>query len=257
MATSDYRNITLLDTDQTSKEASVNTAINNMVRGLAGRLTHNMASDADYTLSVGTNEDENFYLEITDSGGVLTTTRNIVVPAENALWCFYNNTGSPGQSLVIKTASGTGITALTGERILVYCDGTNVVEIEGVSGFAMPYDLSLFASGTITNSEILAVVLATRAYTIPAAWTGSQARCETAPTDSPSTSTFVLQKNGVAFANVTWATGANAGTFSMTASPAAAVSFAAGDRLSWVGPSTADTAQADVSITIKATRTGS
>ena len=50
---------------------------------------------------------------------------------------------------------------------------------------------------------------------------------------------------------------ANAGTFSMTASPSAAVSFAAGDRLEWEAPATADSAQADIYITIKATRTGS
>lgn len=257
MATSDYRDITLLDTDQTAKEAAVNTAINNIGRGLAGRLVHNMASDADYTLATGSNEDEFLYIEITDTGGNLTTGRNIVCPAENALYVFYNNTGSPGFAMTIKTASGTGITAQSGERILVYCDGTNVVEVEGVSGFSMPYDISMFASGNVTSSENIALVLAVRAYTIPADFTGSYARCETVPADSPSTATFLLKKNGVTFGNVIWATGANSGTFSMTASPSAAVSFAAGDRLEWEAPATADSAQADIYITIKATRTGS
>lgn len=257
MATSDYRNITLLDTDQTAKEATVNTAINNIGRGLAGRLVHNMASDADYTLATGSNEDEFLYVEITDTGAVLTTGRNIIVPADEALWIFYNNTGSPGFTMTIKTAAGTGISALAGERILVYCDGTNVVEIEGVSGFAMPYDISFFVNGTVTSSANLGILIATRAFTIPATFTGSQARCQTVPADSPTTATFPIKKSGVTFGQVSWATGANAGTFSMTASPDAAVSFAAGDRLEWVAPSTADSAQADIYMTIKATRIGS
>lgn len=257
MATSDYRNITLLDSDQTAKEATVNTGINNLARGLAGRLVHNMASDADYTLATGSNEDEFLYIEVTDTGGVLTAARNIICPADEAKYIFFNNSGSPGFDLTLKTSSGTGVTATTGERLLLYCDGTNVVEVSGVSTYSLPYDVSFFASGTITNSENIGIVLATRAYTIPADFSGSQARCETVPADSPSTATFLLKKNAVTFANVTWATGANAGTFSMTASPAAIVSFAPGDRLEWEGPATADSAQADVYITIKATRTGS
>ncbi len=257
MATSDYRNITLLDTDQTAKEAAVNTAINNLGRGLAGRLVHNMASDADYTLATGSNEDEFLYIEITDTGGNLTAARNIICPADEALYCFYNNTGSPGFDLTLKTSAGTGITATSGERLLLYCDGTNVVSIDSVSGFAMPYDIAMFASGTVNNDENVTIVLAARAFTIDSAFTGSQARCVTVPADSPSTAIHLLKKNGTTFANVTFATGANAGTYAMTASPAAAVSFAAGDRLEWIGPATADSAQADISLTIKATRTGS
>ena len=257
MATSDYRTITLLDADQTAKEAAVNTAINNLARGLAGRLVHNMASDANYTLNTSNDEDEFIYIEITDTGTVLTAARDIICPAEEATFIFYNNTGSPGFDLTLKTAAGVGVTAQSGERLLMYCDGTNVVEIAGVSGFSMPYDISLFASGSPTASEVLGVLLVTRAFTIDASFTGSAARCETVPADSPTTATFNLQKNGVNFATVSFATGANAGTISMTASPAAAVSFAASDRLSWVGPATPDSAQADISLTIKATRTGS
>ena len=257
MATSDYRNITLLDTDQTQKEAAVNTAINNLARGLAGRLVHNMASDADYTLATGSNEDENLYIEITDTGAVLTAARNIICPADETKYIFYNNTGSPGFDLTLKTASGSGVTAQSGERLLLYCDGTNVVEIAGVSGFSMPYDIAMYAGGTVSNNENLAVVLATRAYTIPANFSGSYARCETAPADSPTTATFLLKKNGSTFANITFATGANSGTLSMTASPAAAISFAAGDRFELEAPATADSAQADISVSVKATRTGS
>lgn len=257
MATSDYRSITLLDTDQTAKEAAVNTAINNLGRGLAGRLVHNMASDADYTLATGSQEDEFLYVEITDTGANLTAGRNIICPAEEALYVFYNNTGSPGFTMTLKTSAGTGVAALSGERLLLFCDGTNVVEIEGVSGFAMPYDISMYASGTVSNSENLGILVATRAFDIPASMTGSQSRCETVPADSPTTATFLFKKNGSTFGQVAFATGANSGTYSMTASPAVAVSFVAGDRFEWEGPIAADSAQADVAVTVKATRTGS
>lgn len=126
----------------------------------------------------------------------------------------------------------------------------------GSSG-GSPYDLMFFAGDTVSNSENLAIALVTRPFTIPATFTGSLARCETAPADSPSTATFILKKNGNAFGNVTWGTGEFAGTFSHTSSPAADISFVAGDRLEWEAPATADGTQADIYISIKATRTGS
>lgn len=250
MALSDYRNITLMATSQATKEVTVNSAINNLARGLAGRLVHDMASDADYTLSEANGEDENLYIEITDTGVVLTTTRNIIVPTDENGYLFYNNTA---QSLVMKTAAGSGVTAVAGERLLMYCDGTNVVEIAGVSGFAMPFDAGVYAQGTLSNGEYILQYVFTRAVTFAAGWVGSQAYARVAHSDSPAP-VYTLKKNGVGIGTITWS--GSTGTFVDESSPATSVGFVAGDRITIEAPATADSTQADISITFKGTRTG-
>ena len=94
-----------------------------------GRLPYNMVSDADYTLTSG--QQRNIILAITDTGPVLTATRNIIVPTENRIWWFENLTA---QSLVVKTAAGSGVTVPSGNRVLLACNGTNVVALSGSGG---------------------------------------------------------------------------------------------------------------------------
>lgn len=83
--------------------------------------------DAEYTLTAQngvTDEARRAVLSVT---GALTATRNLICPTATKLYMVYNaTTGS--QSIVIKTAAGTGITVPNGKKRLVYCDGTNVVD---------------------------------------------------------------------------------------------------------------------------------
>lgn len=99
-------------------------AITDNATSINGTLTHNMASDANYTLSAS--EALNKVVKITDTGVLLTTTRNIVVPTASKIFYFVNSTA---QSLVPKTASGTGPTVTTGHEGWLRCDGTNVVQM--------------------------------------------------------------------------------------------------------------------------------
>jgi len=82
--------------------------------------------DANYTLISGngvSDEARNAVLVIT---GTLTATRNVIVPTSNKFYAVRNaTTGS--QSIVVKTAAGTGVTLANGFTQLMYCDGTNVV----------------------------------------------------------------------------------------------------------------------------------
>lgn len=93
---------------------------------IAGMVTHNMASDADYTLSTSTDPEEWKYavVKITDTGANLTTTRNIIVPTNTKQYLLVNATA---QSLVLKTSGGSGITVATSNNQLLFCDGTNVI----------------------------------------------------------------------------------------------------------------------------------
>ena len=85
-------------------------------------LTHNMSSDADYTLS----DAENGYgrYVITDSGVVLTTTRAIELDTVQRDFIAVNETA---QTITFKTVSGTGIDVGAGQSLPLYVDGTNVI----------------------------------------------------------------------------------------------------------------------------------
>ena len=80
-------------------------------------------SDANYTAVSASYSKRVIVL----SGATLTATRDYVLPTvAGYLWTIFNNTGG-AQSIVAKTAAGTGITIATGKTASVYCDGTNVL----------------------------------------------------------------------------------------------------------------------------------
>lgn len=112
--------------------------------------------------------------------------------------------------------------------------------------------ISLFAAGVMADAETLMVYLVTAAMSVPAGASGSLAHSEVAATGSTS---LPLSKvsGGVttSIGSVDFAAGVAAGTVNI----ASAVSLAVGDRLIIAAPATADTALADVSISIKGTLT--
>lgn len=89
---------------------------------LTSTLTHDMGSDADYTLSVA--ENYKGRIIITDTGILLTVTRNIIV-ADTERTIFVKN--GTLQDLTFKTSTGTGVTILSGEQGFLLSDGTNVI----------------------------------------------------------------------------------------------------------------------------------
>lgn len=105
-------------------------------------------TDANKTLSTANeavDEARHMFINLT---GALTATRNVVCPSVSKLYFVSNNT-SGGQSIVFKTAAGTGVTVANGARVALYCDGTNVV----------------YASGTAVGNAVFAAVDAAAART--------------------------------------------------------------------------------------------
>jgi hypothetical protein len=79
--------------------------------------------------------------------GALTAARNIICPTSSKLYFVANNT-TGGFSIVFKTSAGTGITVPNGARMVLYCNGTNVVD-------GLTYLTSLnTASLTATTADI-------------------------------------------------------------------------------------------------------
>lgn len=137
--------ITHIEESQSNKEVTANTAFDKVDKAIAGLLTHNMTADADYALlttDAGGNENLNAVIKITDTGPVLTASRNIVVPALAKVWYAINATAQP---LVFKTSAGTGVTVAAGEEVWIRCDGVNVV--------AMAAPGSVAAAGAVMESD--------------------------------------------------------------------------------------------------------
>ena len=109
------------------------------------------------------------------------------------------------------------------------------------------HDLAGYYPGVLAASGIVLYFVSVRAMTILAASPG-RARARTAATAS---TTFTIQKNGVSVGTFTFATGATSATFTVSAD----IVLADGDTLSVLGDSTADTALADVAVSLKATAT--
>ncbi len=133
MPSSPNINAAHLDANVASPEVPLNTSLDLLDEAIAGVLVHNIASDADYTLSLVTTPTKEWQygtIKITDTGVLLTVARNIIVPVNEKQYIFINATA---QDLTIKTSAGTGISVVAGGQSHVLCDGTNVVEATSVT----------------------------------------------------------------------------------------------------------------------------
>lgn len=82
--------------------------------------------DADKTLLAANGSSDEARNAVITMTGALTATRNVIVPTAPKTYTVRNST-TGGQSIVVKTSAGTGVTIANGDTVAVYCDGTNVV----------------------------------------------------------------------------------------------------------------------------------
>ena len=125
----------------------VNDNITQMVeQAVAGKAVINTWTGNSHTLTTAdgtTSESRCAILELTDSGTALTGAGTVVCPTNTKLYIVDNNTA---EIVTVKTSGGTGVAVPVGKTMLVYCDGTNVVE-----GVTHANSLSL---GTSTVTQI-------------------------------------------------------------------------------------------------------
>ena len=123
---------------------------------IVGRANANFPTDGNLTISLtntnGTQVARNYILNVTSSVS-LTTTRNLIVPTIDKPYIIENNT-SGGQSIVVKTSAGTGVTVPNGKTVMVYANGTNVVAAQNyipsleVGSLALPSAIGTSQGGT-------------------------------------------------------------------------------------------------------------
>ena len=182
---------------------------------IVGRANANFVSDADLTLTLINSNDtqvaRHYILNVT-SGVSLSTTRNLIVPTIDKPYIIENNT-TGGQSIVVKTTAGTGVTVPNGKEVMVYADSTNVVPaFNHVPALSLTTDLAVVDGGTgastaadartnlglgtiaTQNANNVAITGGTIAATFTGNLTGNvtgnlTAAAPTAPTAAPGTNT--------------------------------------------------------------------
>lgn len=122
---------------------------------VAGLLSKSVAGSSDVPLTVA--EARRAIHEYT---GTLTGNINVIVPTKTRLYAIYNAT-SGAFSLTVKTSGGTGIAVTQGTRSLLYCDGTNVVnvlagdKVNGLTVTSSTGTLTIANGKTLTASNTL------------------------------------------------------------------------------------------------------
>ena len=120
----------------------VNDNITSMVEeAIAGRKVINTWSSNSHTLTSAdgtTAESRAAILTLTDTGSSLTGAGTVICPAASKIYIVENGAG---QTITVKTSSGTGIAVPNGKNMVVFCDGTNVEEgITNINSLALNGD---------------------------------------------------------------------------------------------------------------------
>jgi hypothetical protein len=107
--------------------STVNNGLTSLVdAAIAGTATVSMPN-ANYTLTAANeaaDEARQMFIRLT---GTLSAQRDVVCPAVSKLY-FVSNETAGGFGINFKTAAGTGVVVPNGARMMLYCNGTNVVQ---------------------------------------------------------------------------------------------------------------------------------
>jgi len=118
-------------------------------KAVAGVLSKSVAGAADVTLTAA--EALNAVHQYT---GTLTGAISVIVPASTKPYMVFNNTAG-AYALTVTTAAGTGIVVTQGTQAILYCDGTNVLDLISTGGFLLAAsDLSDLASATTAATNL-------------------------------------------------------------------------------------------------------
>jgi hypothetical protein len=182
-----------------------NNAFSNVFeQAIVGYATVNFSSDANTTLTLTDGNTSqtarNLYLNLTSSGS-LTATRDLIIPNNQAgtapiqkLYIVKNaTTGS--QSIRVIGASGTGTTIPNGATMMVYSNGTNVVDvITNITSLTLTNALPVTSGGTgvTTSTGSGSVVLSTSGTLTTPRLAGSSTGYSTFASSNASTTNYTI-----------------------------------------------------------------
>ena len=225
---------------QAQKEVTANSAFDALDKALC-QFTSVALTDANLTLTdaqmLG-----NMALKFT---GSLTAARTITVPAR-AKFIYVENGTTGGYALSVKTPSGTAISLGSGERKLLYCNGSDFT-IAAEAGVAAPYDVGGCFVGKPSAGIVILRYPMPRAVRFEAGMSSSRGVAASAASASAS---FSIRKNGAEFATMTFAASGTNATFAC----ATTTNFAAGEVLTVVAPSSPDDTLSDIGFALAGLR---
>lgn len=140
-------------------------------QAVSGYTTQTITDGADTVITIpngSTGVARNMYIECT---GALTNNRNLIVPAKRKLYFIYNNTtGGSGYAVTVKVSGLTGVSVPNGRKMLLVCNGTDVVE--AVTYFAT-LGTTAFSCTTLTATSTVTLSPANANVTISPTGTGT------------------------------------------------------------------------------------
>lgn len=243
MATTQNLAIEHIVASQYQKEVTANAAFDALDGAIAGLLEVSLSS-GDVALTAT----QALAALVIRTTGTMAGTATITVPASRKLYVVLHD-ASGSFNVTVKTAAGTGAAIPSGERAVVYCDGTDVVEVLRAAPptAAAPFDVGCSFNGSPDASAVLLRLPLVRTVTFPVGLAGSRGVAGTAPTAA---ATFNIQRNGATFGTMTFAAGATTAAFAA----ASATVFAAGGTLSISAPAIQDLTLADVGAMLSGVR---
>jgi hypothetical protein len=133
---------------------TTNTNLGTLIeQAISGYVTQAVATGTDTTITIPNGSSgvaRNMYIELTGTGG---TNTNLIVPANKKLYFIYNNTSS-GQ-VTVKVSGQTGVSVPNGEKVLLVCNGTDVVN-------AVTYIADLGSNSlSVTNLGAVSAIITT------------------------------------------------------------------------------------------------
>lgn len=231
-------NLTQVVASQNQKEVTINGQSAALDAALTERLAVSLVSAVSLT-------DAQFRGSLLFSCSGQTVATNLTVPAIKRSIFLVHNAGSYNVNVV---RGSTTLAVLPGGFSLFATDGTsNGLSKVSESVAVLAYDIACYIAGTPEALELVLSLVAARSFTLPVNLTGSKALARTSATAE---SIFEIQHNGSTVGTITFAAGGTVGTFAF----ASAVTFAVGDYLDIVAPSTADATIANITFNLLGTR---
>lgn len=176
---------------------TTNTNLGTLIEEAIAGVASITMTDADYTLTTANGASDEARQMVLNMTGTLSTTRNVICPAVQKIYIVQNAT-SGGQSLIIKTPAGSGVTVPNGTATLVFCNGTNVVPaMDAFTGNLVIGDSSsdtLTINSTVQPGVIISGSSATNALRVTQTGSGNALLVEDAA--NPDSSPFVVDNVG-------------------------------------------------------------
>jgi hypothetical protein len=138
---------------------TTNTNLGTLIeQAISGYVTQAVATGTDTSITIPNGASgvaRNMFIELTGTGGAST---NLIVPANKKLYFIYNNTSS-GQ-VTVKVAGQTGVSVPNGIKMILVCNGTDVVDATSyINGTSANITTLTVGSATITNLRATSAVI--------------------------------------------------------------------------------------------------